>query len=329
MRFLICLIFVALNSACSPAGDKGLIHIDGSSTVYPINEAIAEEFLIQEEGRVVIGVSGTGGGMKKFCNREVAIVGASRPIKPSEAKACADAGVSFIELPVAYDGVAVVVHPDNDWVDSLTVDQLKRMWEPAAQRQILKWSDVEPHWPDKQLRLMGPGVDSGTYDYFTEAVIGEEGASRGDIISSEDDNVLVTGVTKDPNALAFFGFAYYEENKNRLKVVGIDDERPDNAQGPVKPTPETIATGVYLPLSRPLMIYVREDQAERPAIQEFVRFYLNEAAYLVPDVGFIALPDATYERVQRRFDSKITGSLFESGPGVGMTVDQLLDRGAR
>ena len=314
---------------CSDGRDAGLIRIDGSSTVYPVNEAVAEEFLLQEGGRVVIGISGTGGGMKKFCNGEVAIVGASRPIKPSEVKSCRETGVEFIELPVALDGIAVVVNPENDWVDHLTVEQLKKMWEPEAQQNVTRWSDVDPNWPDEPLRLMGPGVDSGTYDYFTEAIVGEEGASRGDIISSEDDNVLVTGVLKDKYALGFFGYAYYEENQDRLEIAPIDDENPDNVEGPVVPTRDTIASGDYQPLSRPLMIYVRADEAERKAIQDFVDFYLDNARKLVPDVGFIPMRQSTYERVRERFDARRTGSLYGKGTNVGVTVDGLLDRDER
>ncbi len=316
----------AATIGCMDSREAGLIRIDGSSTVYPIQEAIAEEYLLREGGRVVIGISGTGGGMKKFCQGEVAIVGASRAIKPSEIRLCEDRGVQFIELPVALDGIVVAVNSENDWVDHLTVEQLKRMWEPEAQQSVMRWSDVDPSWPDEPLRLMGPGVDSGTYDYFTEAIVGEEGASRGDIISSEDDNVLVTGVLKDRNALAFFGYAYYEENKSRLEGVPIDDEKPTGKQGPVAPSPDTIASGMYQPLSRPLMIYVRAEDAEREAVQQFVSFYLDNARELVPDVGFIPMLQPTYERVRARFEARRIGTLFDRGPKVGATVDELLGR---
>lgn len=308
-------------------GSGAIIAIDGSSTVYPITEAVAEEFQKQNDARVTIGVSGTGGGFKKFCAGETAIANASRPIKPSEVEACQKAGIEYIELPVAYDGLAIVVNPANDWVESMTVDELKRLWEPSAQGQITRWNQIRTAWPDKEIHLFGPGVDSGTYDYFTEAVVGEEHTSRGDFTSSEDDNVLVQGISTDPLALGFFGFAYYDENRDKLKLVPIDDGKPDNGAGPIAPSPETVANGTYQPLSRPIFVYVSKAAAERPEVKAFVDFYLDEAASLVPQVGYIALPEKAYQLAEQRFQKRVPGSVFEGkGSQVGVTVEQLLER---
>jgi phosphate transport system substrate-binding protein len=301
------------------------IVIDGSSTVFPISEAMAEEFQKKHRTQVTVAASGTGGGFKKLCAKEVAIAGASRPIKPSEVDACKANGVSYIELPVAYDGIAVVVHRDNDWVDSMTVAELKKLWEPAARGRVTKWSDVRRGWPDQEIHLFGAGVDSGTYDYFTAAVVGKEHASRGDYTSSEDDNVLVKGISTDKLALGFFGFAYYAENRDALKLVAIDDEKPDNGAGPIAPSQETIERGTYQPLSRPVFIYVRSDAAEREEVQTFVEFYLGEGVKLVNEVGYIALPASTYKLAAERFKARTTGSLFEgAGSKVGVTVADLL-----
>ncbi len=323
------------NKAAKTEGDKAapkaeVIKIDGSSTVFPITQAVAEEFERAGKGRVTIGVSGTGGGFKKFCRSETVITGASRPIKPTEVEACKTAGIEFIELPVAYDGLAVVVNTQNDWVDSMTVEELKKMWAPASADQgIKKWSQIRDGWPDKEFHLFGPGVDSGTYDYFTKAIVGKEHSSRGDFTSSEDDNVLVQGISTDTVALGFFGFAYYVENKDKLKIVPINDGKADNGDGPIAPSLQTVADGTYQPLSRPIFIYVNKQQLERPEVAEFVKFYLSaEGRPLVKEVGYIPLPDAAYELVTKRFTERKTGSLFEGGSKVGVTVEALLRGGA-
>jgi len=307
-------------SGATPA----VIAIDGSSTVFPITEAVAEEFQKQHGARVTIGVSGSGGGFKKFCKAETAISDASRPIKASELALCKENHVDFIELPVAYDGIAVVVHRDAGWVDQMTVAELRRLWAPEAQGKIARWSQVRTGWPDKEIHLFGPGVDSGTYDYFTEAVVGREHSSRGDYTSSEDDNVLVQGIATDPLALGFFGFAYYVENKTRLKIVPIADGAPDSAA--VTPTFQTVANGTYRPLSRPLFIYVSRKAADRTEVQQFVAFYLDAGRKLVKEVGYIPLPDRGYALVQHRFSRRVTGSLFGSGARVGVTIEELLAR---
>lgn len=326
------LAFITIAGAALAAGCKGckegsatIIAIDGSSTVFPITEAVAEEFQRNHEARVTVGVSGTGGGFKKFCREEVAITGASRPIKPSEVELCQKNGVEYIEIPVAYDGLAVVVHADNDWVDHMTVAELKALWRPEAQGKATRWSDIRPGWPDKEVHLFGPGVDSGTYDYFTTAIVGREHSSRGDYTSSEDDNVLVQGVSRDPLSLGFFGFAYYSENASRLKLVPIDDGNPDNGAGPIAPSQETVANGTYQPLSRPIFIYVRKRAAEWSEVDAFIQFYLREGRRLVREVGYISLRDQAYDLARQRFERRTVGSVFNgSGSRVGVSVEQVL-----
>jgi phosphate transport system substrate-binding protein len=311
-----------------PAGEKAaIIAIDGSSTVFPIAEAVAEEFGKKTKVRVTIGVSGSGGGFKKFCKKETAISNASRPIKPSEVKLCADNGVEYVELPVAYDGIAVVVHKEADWVDHMTVEELHKLWAPEAQEKITKWNQIRTAWPDKEIHLFGPGVDSGTYDYFTEAIVKKEHSSRGDFTSSEDDNVLVQGIATDKGALGFFGLAYYVENKDKLKIVPIEDGKADNGDGPIIPSLETVGNGTYQPLSRPLFMYINKKHADRREVQDYVAFFLSEGRPLVQEVGYIPLPDKAYQLVQERFNKRITGSVFGGkGAQVGVTVEELLSK---
>ena len=270
---------------------QGEIRIDGSSTVYPITEAIAEEFRIdQPDVKVTVGVSGTGGGFNKFSRGEIDINDASRPIKDQEATDSKNNNVGFLELKVAYDGLAVVVNNDNTWLKEITVEELKKIWEPGAQEKITRWNQVNPEWPAEEFHLYGPGVASGTYDYFTEAIVGKSGSSRGDYTASEDDNVLVQGIAGDKNGLGFFGLAYYEENKSKLKLVGVKGEN-----GVVLPTAETVKNGTYKPLSRPVFIYVSDVALKRPEVSAFVQFYLDNASVLVPDVGYIPLTDEEYQ----------------------------------
>ncbi|HET8761487.1 MAG TPA: PstS family phosphate ABC transporter substrate-binding protein [Nitrospiria bacterium] len=303
-----------------------LIKVDGSSTVYPITEAVAEEFQKKNRTvRITVGISGTGGGFKKFCGGETDLADASRPIKATEVKQCADNKVEYIELPVAFDGLAVMVNPKNTWAASMTVAELKKLWEPPAQGKITRWSQIRAGWPDKEIRLFGPGVDSGTYDYFTEAVVGKEHASRGDYTASEDDNVLVQGIAGDPLALGFFGVSYYDSNKGRLKLVAIDDENPKNGAGPILPTAETIKNATYEPLSRPIFIYVNKKALDRPEIAAFVKFYLTAGRELVNEVGYIPLPDKAYELAMKRVEARAVGSVFGGkGSQVGVTIESLL-----
>ena len=273
------------------------IDIDGSSTVFPVTAAIAEEYrAVAPELDVIIGVSGTGGGFQKFTSGEIDIANASRPISEEE-KALAEANnIDFVEIEVAYDGLAVVVNPENDWAECLTVDQLQKIWEPAAQGKIMRWNQINPEWPDEEIHLFGPGVASGTFDYFTEAIVGESGSSRGDYTASEDDNVLVQGVAGDKYGLGFFGLAYYEENQDKLRMVPVD-----GGEGCVEASRETISNGTYAPLSRPLYIYVNSSSLENPEVVDFIEYYLKEAGSLMQSVGYVALPPQEYERELEKF----------------------------
>jgi phosphate transport system substrate-binding protein len=281
------------SSAGSTGGAPALITLDGSSTVFPISEAVAEEFQKSVPNtRVTVGISGTGGGFQKFCRGETDISDASRPISATEIAACGKSGVEYVELPVAYDGIAITVNPKASWISDITVAELKTLWAPEAQGKVTRWNQVRASWPDREIHLFGAGVDSGTYDYFTEAVTGKAKASRGDFTSSEDDNVLVQGVSSDELALGFLPFAYYEENRDRLKLVPVDDGKADNGAGPMLPSPDTIRVGTYQPLSRPVFIYVSTKAAGRPEVQKFVEFYLKEAETLVREVNYVGLGDA-------------------------------------
>ncbi|HET6566444.1 MAG TPA: PstS family phosphate ABC transporter substrate-binding protein, partial [Rhodothermales bacterium] len=301
------------------------ILIDGSSTVYPISEAVAEEYIRAHRGvRVTVGVSGTGSGFAKFARGETDISDASRPINPTEAQAAAQNGIQFIELPVAYDGVSIVVNPQNDWVDCLTVDELKRLWEPSS--QITNWNQIRPTFPNQPIHLYGPSPSDGTYDYFTEAIVGHQGASRSEFTASEDDNVLVQGIAGDPNSLGYFGYAYYENNRDKLKVLGIDDGDPSNGEGCIKPSPETIQSNQYQPLARPLFLYVNASKADSTVMQSFINFYLENAGVLAPDVGYVALSDQAYQLAKERYQKRTTGTLFESGATTGVTLEDLYRR---
>lgn len=312
----------ALTALAGPAacrgwidGAAGVVAVDGSSTVFPIAEAAAEEYRrVDPEARVTVGVSGTGGGFEKFCAGETDVASASRPIRTVESEACAAAGIEFVELPIAYDGIAVVVHADNDWVEILTTEDLKRMWEPAAQGTVTRWSQVRPDWPNRELRLFGPGIDSGTFDYFTQAIVGEPGAGRGDFTSSEDDNVLVQGVSNDELALGFFGYAHYEENRGRLGLAAIDDEDDTNGDGAIRPSPDTVRDGTYQPLSRPVFLYVNPVALDRPEVAGFASFFLTEGAALVREVGYVSLTDREYALVRRRLEDRVVGTMY-CGPG--------------
>ncbi len=303
-----------------PAPLSGEIKIDGSSTVYPITEAVAEEFQRAHPGvQVVVGISGTGGGFKKFCAGETDISNASRPIKTAEMEACQKNGIEFIELPIAYDAISVVVNPQNDWVACMKVEELRAIWAPEAQGKITRWNQVNPQWPDAPLNLFGPGTDSGTFDYFTEAIAGKGGASRGDYTASEDDNVLVQGVANDRYALGYFGLAYYLENQDKLKALGID-----NGKGCVLPSVETVRDGTYQPLSRPLFIYVNRKAVDRPEVEAFVRFYLTQGPALAKQVGYIPLPDAVYPLALQRFEARKVGTVFKGEAQVGVRMEDLL-----
>ena len=285
------------NDAPTDVTLSGNIKIDGSSTVFPITEAVAEEYRSQvAKVQITIGVSGTGGGFQKFGRGETDISNASRSIKESEIKLCEENNIKYHSLMVAYDGMAILVNPENDWVNDITVEELKKIWEPAAQNTIMRWNQIRPEWPDAELRLYGAGTASGTYDYFTEVIVGKSGSSRGDFTASEDDNVLVQGIKSDINSLGFFGLAYYEENKKDLKLVPVD-----NGSGPVFPTLENVSDNSYDPLSRPIYIYVNDEAVKRPEVVDFIKFYLSSAKLLSGEVGYVPLPDALYKKEQEKF----------------------------
>lgn len=281
-------------------GRQESIKIDGSSTVYPISEAVAEAYREERpDVRVTVGLSGTGGGFKKFTAGEIDICDASRAIMPEEAKILDDAKVPYTELSVAFDGIAIVVNPENDWCGTLTVEQLASIWRPLDDSPVMKWNELNPAWPDEEIKLYGPGTDSGTFDYFTEVIVGEAKSCRSDFAASEDDNVLVTGVAADKYALGYFGFAYYEENADRLKLIAV-------AQGEaeaIKPTVEAIRSNDYAPLSRPLFIYVRNDLLSNPEGLEFVDFYLKQAGKLAGEVGYVPVSDEVAAENQKRFEA--------------------------
>lgn len=333
-KFLIAILALAVGSVIFVVGcgDKspapstegkvsGTIKVDGSSTVAPITQAVAEDFQkANPEVKLQISISGTGGGMKKFVIGDLDIADASRVIETREIDEAKKNGIEFIELPVAYDGLAMVVNPKNTWVDHLTVDELKKIW--AAGSTVKFWSDVRSGWPHEEIKLYGPGTNSGTYDYFTEAICGGKGKSRPDYTASEDDNVLVNGVSGDTNALGYFGLAYFQENKDTLKLIPVD-----GGKGPITPTDETVANGTYAPLSRPLFIYVSKKAAARPEVIAFVEFYLSNPM-LAKDVGYIELPVKAYDIAKENFKAGKTGSRFQ-GEYLGKSVEELLSAEAR
>jgi phosphate transport system substrate-binding protein len=306
------------------------IAIDGSSTVFPIQEAIAEEFQKAKKGqvRVTVGISGTGGGFKKFCRGETDISNGSRPILKEEIEACKQAGIDFYELPIAFDALTVAVSPKNTFIgECITVADLKKIWEPAAQGKVMQWSEVKQGWPNQPMKLYGAGADSGTFDYFTEAVVGKAKASRGDFTASEDDNVLVQGIENDPNSLGYIPFAYYAPHAAKMKALAIDWGK---GQGCVKPSLENVLAGSYNPLSRPLFIYVSKKAAEtKPEVREFVEFAMTKSVPLIKEVKYLQLPDRAYELGLKKFKDGKTGSVFGGVPEVGVKIDDLLTREAK
>lgn len=316
----------AMVATVSVAAPDKIVKIDGSSTVFPITEAVAEDFQKAMKGavKVTVGISGTGGGFKKFCRGEIDIVDASRPILEKEMADCKAAGVQYVEMPVAFDALTVVVNPKNNWSNVITVAELKKMWEPAAQAKVTRWNQVNPAWPDEPIKLYGAGADSGTFDYFTEAIVGKAKSSRGDFTASEDDNVLVQGVASDKNGLGFFGFAYYVENQKKLKAVAVEA-----GKGPVIPSEKTVEDGTYQPLSRPIFIYVNIKSAEKPEVREFVEFYMKNAVALVKEVKFFSLPAQAYSINLEHLNKKKAGTVFGGKPEVGLRIEEVLKREAK
>lgn len=322
-RSLLALSVIAILGVVPTLAIAQIIRIDGSSTVFPVTEAVAEEFQKAKRGKikVTVGISGTGGGFKKFCRGETDVQDASRPILKQEMDACKASGIEYIELPVAFDALTVIVNPKNNWASSMTVAELKKIWEPSAQGKITNWNQVRSSWPSAPLKLFGAGADSGTFDYFTEAITGKAKSSRGDFTASEDDNVLVQGVASDVNALGFFGFAYYAENTKKLKAVAVD-----NGKGPVAPSEKTVLDGTYQPLSRPIYIYVNKKSLAKPEVKEFAEFYLKNAPKLVKEVKYVPLPDKVYGVGAGRLKSGKTGTAFGGSAEVGVTIDDLVKR---
>jgi phosphate transport system substrate-binding protein len=302
-----------------------IVKVDGSSTVFPVTEAVAEDFQKAKKGaiKVTVGISGTGGGFKKFCRGETDISNASRPILKSEIEECRKAGIEFIELPVAFDALTVVINPKNTFIKQLTVAELKKMWEPAAQGKVMTWNQVNPAWPNQPLKLFGAGADSGTFDYFTEAITGKSKSSRGDFTASEDDNVLVQGVSRDVNALGFFGFAYYAENRDKLKSVPIVEK---DGKPAVAPSEASVLDGSYQPLARPIFIYVNTKGLAKPEVREFANYYITHAAKLSKEVKYVPLPDRIYKAGMARLSKMEKGTVFAGHADVGVKIDELFTR---
>ncbi|BAL25372.1 PstS family phosphate ABC transporter substrate-binding protein [Azoarcus sp. KH32C] len=317
----VAILFSGIQTA---AHAQAVVKIDGSSTVFPITEAVAEDFQKSTKGavKVTVGISGTGGGFKKFCRGETDISDASRPILKQEMEACAQAGIKYFELPVAFDALTVVINPKNTFIKQLNAEQLKKMWEPAAQGKVTTWKQVDASFPDVPLKLFGPGADSGTFDYFTEATVGKAKSSRGDYTASEDDNVLVQGVSRDVNAIGYFGYAYYVENQGKLKAVPIVNK----AGQAVEPGPKAVIDGSYNPLSRPIFIYVSEKAMQKQEVREFVTFYMKNAAKLATEVKYVPLPAKAYDTALEHVSKKKLGTVFGGEAEVGVTIDALLSR---
>ena len=322
-------IIAAMLAVATPLASQETrsIAIDGSSTVYPITQKIVEEYQASQKKPIDIEIefSGTGGGFDKFCRGETDVNNASRPIQLDEMEACNNSEVRYLELPIAFDALTVVVNPQNDWLDSITLEELAKIWSPDAEGKIIRWNQVRATFPEKPLNLYAPGKDSGTFDYFTEAVVGKAGASRTDYTASEDDDVLVRGVSQDPNALGYFGLAYYEQHANDMKAVAVD-----SGKGAVLPSIETVEQAQYQPLSRPLFIYVNAASAQKnPALKQFIDFYLSQAPELVSEVGYVPLPEEAYHIDEVTFYKGEVGTVFEGQSQFNLTIPELLRKQAR
>jgi phosphate transport system substrate-binding protein len=327
VQFLAVSSYALLIAGTSITAHAQVVKVDGSSTVYPVTEGVAEEFQKANKGlKVTVGVSGTGGGFKKFCRNEIDVANASRPITASEIADCRKIGVEYYELPVAFDALTVVINPKNAWLKQATVAELKKMWEPAAQGKITKWNQVNPAWPDQPIKLFGAGSDSGTFDYFTEAIVGKSKSSRGDFTASEDDNVLVQGVAGDVNAIGYFGYAYYAENTARLKALPIVAK--DGAPA-VSPSPESVIAGTYQPLSRPIFIYVNAKSLSKPEVKKFVDFYMVKGAQMAKEVKYVPLPAAVYTSNLKHIEAKKLGTIFGGKNEVGISIEELVKREAK
>jgi phosphate transport system substrate-binding protein len=330
LRYLASVAALGIILAAPALAQTNTIAVDGSSTVFPVMEAVAEEFQKAKKGRirVTVGISGTGGGFKKFCRGETDVSNGSRPILKEEIEACKQAGIEFYELPIAFDALTVAVSPKNAFIgECVTVADLKKVWEPSAQGKVMQWSDVKQGWPSQPIKLYGAGADSGTFDYFTEAVVGKAKASRGDFTASEDDNVLVQGIENDVNSLGYIPFAYYAPHAGKMKALAIDWGK---GQGCVKPSLENVLAGTYNPLSRPLFVYVSKKAAEtKPEVREFVEFAMTKSVPLIKEVKYLQLPDRAYELSLKKFKDGKTGSVFGGVPEVGVKIEDVVSREAK
>lgn len=311
--FILCILL----SQHSEARRAPVVRVDGSSTVFPITEAMSEEFQTKYRGqyRVTVGISGTGGGFKKFCRGETDIQNASRPISEGEMKACAQNKVEYIELAIAFDATAVVINKQNNWVDDISGEELKKIWSPDSQGKVMKWSEVRPGWPEQKMDLFGAGADSGTFDYFTEAIIGKAKSSRGDYTASEDDNTLVTGVSRNKSAIGYMPLAYAQENLDKIKIVKVNG---------VLPSSDTVKEGSYSPLSRPVFIYVKKEALKKPEVHRFAHFYIDNATLYISEVGYVPLPKSAYNKVKDQLTKQKTGTVFNGHAKVGLSIDDLL-----
>lgn len=305
-----------------------IVKIDGSSTVFPITEAVAEDFQKSKKGavKVTVGISGTGGGFKKFCRGETDISNASRPITKQEMADCKAAGITYLEMPVAYDALTIVINPKNTFLKSATVAEMKKLWEPGAQGKVTKWNQINPSWPDAPVKLFGAGADSGTFEYFTEAIVGKSKSSRGDYTASEDDNVLVQGVSRDVNAIGYFGYAYYAENRDKLKALPIVNDKLGKA---VEPSGETVVNGTYQPLSRPIFIYINAKSAAKPEVKEFINYFNKNADKLVKEVKYVPLPAKAYSYNTETLGKMRVGTKFGGENKVGLTIEELMKMEAK
>jgi len=323
LKIVLSIILVTASVGDSRSASTPMVKVDGSSTVFPITEAVAEEFQKETRGavRVTVGISGTGGGFKKFCRGETDLQDASRPITSIEMEACRAAGVQYYELPIAFDALTIAVSPLATWIDAITIAELKQIWDPSSQGRIVKWNQIKSSWPNLPLKLFGAGSDSGTFDYFTEAVVGTAKASRGDYTASEDDNTLVQGIANDKQALGYIPYAYFEPNKKRLKAVGVD-----GGQGPILPSRETVENGSYQPLSRPIFIYVNAKSAGKSEVKRFVEFYFTHAPTLVLQVKYVPLPKHAYDLAVAHFKNGKLGTAYQGSSTIGLGIEDLLRR---
>ncbi len=329
--FCILTSFLGCSGSSTENSEIKLIRVDGSSTLFPVTEAVAEEFQKQKQGKikVTVGISGTGGGFKKFIRGEIDITNASRPILKEEMEQARANGIEYIELPVAFDALTVVVNRENNWVDWFSVEELKKVWEPEAQEKITRWNQIRPEFPDEKIALFGAGADSGTFDYFTDAIVGKPKASRGDYTASEDDNVLVQGIEGNKYSLGYIPFAYYEPHKDRMKAVPIKWDK-NKIKEPVEPSLENVLKGIYNPLSRPLFIYVNKKSLEtKPEVREFIEFYLKNASVLTREVKYLPLPDSAYEVCLQRLQKMQVGTAFGGIPEVGLSIEEIMSREPR